>query len=161
MLEDEAAIRPKTRDGRDVSRFCHVENPGKPGTDETFPVLPPLDSAAEPLESNRFYAGFKSSGELNIVFYPGTGADGELDIACGVQVAKGGNASTPAGTVATVVYWGPYDRMRPAHGAIHAWARDNNRPLAGPSWEVYGHWSDDPAQLRTDICYLLSAAPRP
>ena len=110
---------------------------------------------------DQFYAGFKNSGQLNIVFYPGTGADGELDIACGVQLADGGNASTPAGTVATVVYWGPYDRMRPAHEAIHAWARDNGRPLAGPSWEVYGHWSDDPAQLRTDICYLLSAAPRP
>ena len=24
------------------------------------------------------------------------------------------------------------------------------------SWEVYGHWSEDPAQLRTDVFYLLS-----
>ncbi len=27
--------------------------------------------------------------------------------------------------------------------------------LAGPSWEVYGHWHEDPAQLKTDIYYLL------
>ena len=105
---------------------------------------------------DEFYAGFKSKGELNIVFYPGTGAAGEFDIECGVQVVSGGNSSTPAGTVATTVHMGPYDQMRPAHEAIHQWAGENGRKLAGPSWEVYGHWSDDPAKLRTDIFYLLS-----
>jgi hypothetical protein len=103
-----------------------------------------------------FYGGFKQKGGLNIVFYPGTGGGGEFDIECGVQVESGGNSSTPAGTAATVTYFGPYDRMRPAHEAIHVWARDNGRSLAGPSWEVYGHWSDDPAKLQTDIFYLLS-----
>ena len=105
---------------------------------------------------DEFYGGFKEKGGLNIVFYPGTEGGGEFDIECGVQVEGGGNSSTPAGTAATVTYFGPYDQMRPAHEAIHAWARDNGRPLAGPSWEVYGHWSDDPAKLRTDIFYLLS-----
>ena len=105
---------------------------------------------------DEFYAGFKSKGQLNIVFYPGTGGGGELDIECGVQVESGGNSSTPAGIAATVTYFGPYDQMRPAHEAIHVWARDSGRRLAGPSWEVYGHWSDDPAKLRTDIFYLLS-----
>jgi hypothetical protein len=23
------------------------------------------------------------------------------------------------------------------------------------SWELYGHWEDDPAKLRTDVFYLL------
>jgi hypothetical protein len=27
--------------------------------------------------------------------------------------------------------------------------------LVGPSWEIDGHRTDDPAQRRTDICYLL------
>lgn len=45
---------------------------------------------------DQFYAGFKSKGELNIVFYPGDVA-GEFEIACGVQIEHGGNASTPAG----------------------------------------------------------------
>ena len=93
---------------------------------------------------------------MNIIFYPGTGAAGEFEIRCGVQVDSGGNDATPAGTVATTVHMGPYDQMKPAHEAIHQWARENGRKLAGPSWEVYGHWSDDPAQLRTDIFYLLS-----
>ena len=105
---------------------------------------------------DQFYAGFKGKGGLNIVYYPGTGVAGEFDIACGVQLEQGGNASTPAGTVATTIYMGPYNQMKPAHQAIHQWARENCRQLAGPSWEVYGHWNDDPSQLRTDIFYLLS-----
>ncbi len=105
---------------------------------------------------DEFYAGFKTKGGLNIVFYPGTGGGGEFDIECGVQVEAGANSSTPAGVVATVVYFGPYDQMRPAHEAIHQWSRDNGRALAGPSWEVYGHWNDDPVKLRIDIFYLLS-----
>jgi len=28
--------------------------------------------------------------------------------------------------------------------------------MAGPRWEVYGHWSDNPATRRTDIFYLLT-----
>ena len=33
--------------------------------------------------------------------------------------------------------------------------------LAGPNWEVYGHWHDDPSQLRTDVFYLLQDAGEP
>jgi hypothetical protein len=106
---------------------------------------------------DEFYAGFKEKGGLNIVFYPGTGADGEFEIACGVQLQSGGNAVTPAGLVATTVYFGPYDRMALAHEAIHRWARETGHQLAGPSWEVYGHWSDDPAKVRPDIFYLLAS----
>ncbi len=105
---------------------------------------------------DEFYAGFKAKGGLNIVFYPGSGVSGEFEIGCGVQMESGGNAVTPAGLVASTVYFGPYDRMAPAHAAIHRWARESGHELAGPSWEVYGHWSDDPAQLRTDIFYLVT-----
>ena len=28
-----------------------------------------------------------------------------------------------------------------------SWVRENGRRLAGPSWEVYGHWSDDPTSF--------------
>ncbi len=105
---------------------------------------------------DQFYAGFKGKGGLNVVLYSDPGVAGEFEIACGVQLEQDGNASTPAGVVATTVYMGPYDQMKPAHEAIHRWARENGRPLAGSSWEVYGHWSDDPAKLRTDIFYLLA-----
>ena len=105
---------------------------------------------------DEFYAGFKEKGGLNIVFYPGCGVDGTFEIGCGVQLESGGNAVTPAGLVATTTYFGPYHLMGPAHEAIHRWARESGHKLAGPSWEVYGHWSDDPAQLRTDISYLVA-----
>jgi effector-binding domain-containing protein len=106
---------------------------------------------------DEFYAGFKGKGGLNIVYYPGSDVADEFEIECGVQMESGGNAATPAGLVATTAYFGPYNRMKPAHEAIHRWVRENGHKLAGPSWEVYGHWSDDPAQLRTDIFYLVGA----
>jgi effector-binding domain-containing protein len=64
-------------------------------------------------------------------------------------------STTPAGTVATVVHMGPYNRLHEAHDAIRKWCSMNDHALAGPNWEVYGHWSDNPAQVRTDVFYLL------
>jgi effector-binding domain-containing protein len=66
-------------------------------------------------------------------------------------------SSTPAGTAVTATHLGPYDRLHEAHTAIHTWCAANGHTLAGPSWEVYGHWEDDPAKLRTDVFYLLKA----
>ena len=103
---------------------------------------------------DQFYSRFKGKGGLNIVFYPGWSENSEFEIGCGVLVESGGNATTPAGLVATTTYFGPYEKMHPAHRAIHEWARQNGRKL-GPSWEVYGHWNDDPAKRRTDIHYLV------
>ena len=64
-------------------------------------------------------------------------------------------SSTPAGTVATTTHLGPYDRLGEAHAAILTVCKERGLALAGPSWEVYGHWTDDVAQLRTDVYYLL------
>jgi effector-binding domain-containing protein len=64
-------------------------------------------------------------------------------------------SATPEGVVATCAHFGPYDQLARTHKAIHTWSRANNRQLAGPCWEVYGDWSEDPAQLRTDVFYLL------
>jgi len=46
------------------------------------------------------------------------------------------------------------DRMKEGHDAIHAWRAANNRAFAGTSWEIYGDWSDDPANSkpRSYIC---------
>ena len=71
------------------------------------------------------------------------------------------NATTPAGLSASTRHTGPYSEMGGAHEAILAWCRANGRRLAGPSWEVYGHWTDDPAALETDIFYLVSDEARP
>jgi effector-binding domain-containing protein len=66
---------------------------------------------------------------------------------------------TPAGEVATVAHFGPYGGLGDAHRAIRDWCAANHRTLAGPNWEVYGHWvpewNDDPSKIRTDVYYLL------
>jgi effector-binding domain-containing protein len=63
----------------------------------------------------------------------------------------------PAGEVATAVHRGPYDRLGNTHQAIHDWCARHDRTLAGPRWEVYGDWHEDPARLETEVFYLLDA----
>jgi len=88
----------------------------------------------------------------------------ELDVEIGVEVganaAGGGDvvlSATPSGTVATVAHFGSYSLLSNANDAIRAWCDANHHQIAGPSWEVYGHWTDDPARVRTDVFYLLNA----
>jgi effector-binding domain-containing protein len=64
---------------------------------------------------------------------------------------------TPSGVAAMTTHHGEYGHLGEANAAILAWCRANDRVRAGPSWEVYGHWHTDPAQLRTDVYYLLQA----
>jgi effector-binding domain-containing protein len=68
-------------------------------------------------------------------------------------------SSLPAGTVATATHFGPYGALHEAHRAIVDWCARNGHALAGPNWEVYGHWVDewnrDPSKIRTDVFYLL------
>ncbi len=63
----------------------------------------------------------------------------------------------PGGDVATTTHWGDYSLLGPAHQAVVDWCKAEGHALAGVSWEVYGHWSDDPSKRRTDIYQLLRA----
>ncbi len=83
-------------------------------------------------------------------------------IEVGVQVTApftdgGGliSSATPGGWAATVAHMGPYEQLGQAYQALDQWCAANHRTQAGPFWEVYGDWSDDPAQLRTDVYLLL------
>lgn len=64
-------------------------------------------------------------------------------------------AMVPAGEVATTTHWGDYAGLRAAHTAVIDWCRANGRARTGTRWEIYGHWTDDPSQLRTDVYHLL------
>jgi len=68
-------------------------------------------------------------------------------------------SATPSGMVASATHFGPYGGLSAAHDAIHEWCKSNNQRVAGPSWEIYGHWLDewnaDPSRIRTDVFYLL------
>ncbi len=94
--------------------------------------------------------------------------DDQINLEVGVEVSQPfeGNervscSRTPAGTVATTVHMGTYARLHEAHSAIRKWCAEKSFSLAGPNWEVYGHWDDDPAKLRTDVFYLLQAEGEP
>jgi effector-binding domain-containing protein len=71
-------------------------------------------------------------------------------------------SATPAGAAAAVTHLGPYSGLGAAHAAICDWCKAGNHRLAGPSWEIYGHWQsewdDDPSRIRTDIFYQLAPA---
>lgn len=89
--------------------------------------------------------------------------DGEINLEVGVEVMPGfvgGEdvylSATPAGTAVHAVHIGPYQRLDDTHGAIRAWLAARNHRSAGPNWEIYGHWTDDASQLRTDVFYLLA-----
>ena len=61
----------------------------------------------------------------------------------------------PAGTVAAGVHRGPYENLGITHDAVHRWCAEQGLRLAGPRWEIYGHWHPDPAALETEVYYLL------
>lgn len=69
-------------------------------------------------------------------------------------------SATPAGTVATATHFGPYAGLGAAHDAVRRWCAANHHRLAGPNWEIYGHWQSewdaDPSRIRTDVYYLLA-----
>ena len=99
----------------------------------------------------------------NIFIYRSATADQlTVDFCVGVRapfVAVGAVVplETPHGVAAMTTHRGEYGRLGEANAAILAWCRANVRRPAGPSWEVYGHWQADPAQLRTEVYYLLKA----
>jgi effector-binding domain-containing protein len=69
-------------------------------------------------------------------------------------------SATPAGAIASAAHFGPYRGLGAAHDAVRQWCKANNHTLAGPNWEIYGHWqpewNNDPSQIRTDVYYLLA-----
>ena len=99
----------------------------------------------------------------NLFLYHHPTAAGEpMAVDFGVQVAQRFDpvvevrcVETPSGEVARTVHAGPYDRLGDAHAAILAWCAVHGRTIGAASWETYGHWTDDPAQLETTISYLL------
>jgi effector-binding domain-containing protein len=85
-------------------------------------------------------------------------ATGVMNIDVGVQVeaALPGNGevvpvTSPGGLVVTTVHFGPYDKLGDASSSLHEFCGTHDHPIAGPTWEQYRDWSDDPSKLRTDV----------
>jgi effector-binding domain-containing protein len=62
----------------------------------------------------------------------------------------------PGGEVASTMHRGPYDALEEAHVALRAWCASHRHALTGVRWEIYGDWREDPADLETEVCYLLA-----
>ena len=80
----------------------------------------------------------------------------------GVEVGQRFEASSEVrrlellqGSVARTVHRGPYHELGRAHQALRDWAECSDSTLAGPHWEIYGHWTNDESRLETDVVYLL------
>src|SRR3954451_5687915 len=73
--------------------------------------------------------------------------DGQINLEVGVELDApfGGDgevvgSAAPSGPVVATTHYGPYGRLGEAHEAIRRWCANNGRALAGPNWEIYGHW---------------------
>jgi predicted transcriptional regulator YdeE len=62
---------------------------------------------------------------------------------------------TPSGVAACVTHWGAYNKLPEAHQALHSHCAQKGFQITGVNWEIYGAWSDDISQVRTDIYYEL------
>lgn len=100
-------------------------------------------------------------GGHNVAIYWDVSGEGDVEV--GVQVIREFEptdavvcSATPAGRVAMTTHYGPYSELGSAYEAILAWFKTHDVSRAGPFWEIYGDWEDDPAKLRTDILYLLA-----
>jgi effector-binding domain-containing protein len=71
------------------------------------------------------------------------------------------HSATPAGLVASTMHFGPYAGLAAAHDAVRRWCEARAQTLAGPSWEIYGHWAPewnaDPSRIETEVCWLVSS----
>ena len=48
-----------------------------------------------------------------------------------------------------------YAQLGSTHHAVREYLKAHGLEHAGPLWEIYGHWREDPAELETEIYWLL------
>jgi effector-binding domain-containing protein len=102
----------------------------------------------------------RQNGRNVMVYYPRE--DGRVDIECGVEINHKFApvdeilySETPSGKAVTTTHIGPYQHLGASHDALAEWSRQNGYQFTGVRWEIYGHWNDNPAEVRTDIFHLV------
>jgi effector-binding domain-containing protein len=61
----------------------------------------------------------------------------------------------PGGDVVTAVHHGDYAELGRTHDAVGDFISAHGLARVGPSWEIYGHWREDPSDLETEVYYLV------
>ncbi len=103
-------------------------------------------------------------GGANVMVYRAGAGDGDaIELEIGVEVVGAFEptgevalAEMPAGRAVTATHVGPYPALGETHRAVIAWATDRGHALDGISWEVYGDWTDDDAQLCTEVFHRVA-----
>jgi effector-binding domain-containing protein len=108
-------------------------------------------------------AGGVQRGCPNVVLYRDTAGDAEVDVEVGVELrqpcpltGRVAPSTLPAGDAVTTIHHGPYAGLGSAYDAIARWCDRHRRSRAATRWEVYGPHRDDPAELTTQVFWLLS-----
>jgi effector-binding domain-containing protein len=104
-------------------------------------------------------AGGIRRGCPNVMLYlddvPNVEVGVELTQACtltGRVVAS----SLPAGRVAMTIHRGSYADLGTAHKAVVDWCSAHKLRTTGARWEIYGPHHEDPAEVWTEVYWLLS-----
>lgn len=104
------------------------------------------------------HAGGVYRGCHNVMLYLDDAPHVEVGVELKVPCPLTGRVVTsvlPAGHVAMTVHRGPYAGLAAAHRAVLDWCAAKGRRPAGLRWEIYGPHSDDPAEIWTEVYYLL------
>lgn len=103
-------------------------------------------------------AGGIDSGCRNVMLYldhvPHVEVGVELTRPCPLT-GRVVSSTLPAGRTATTVHRGSYAGLGGAHQDVAEWCRAHDLAPAGPRWEVYGPHHDNPAEVWTEVYWLL------
>jgi effector-binding domain-containing protein len=103
-----------------------------------------------------------SGGCPNVMLYRDGPGPGEVRVEVGVELrqpceltGRVFTSTLPGGRVAMTVHHGPWSELGSAHQAIADWCATEERQPTGTRWEIYGPHRDDPAELWTEVYWLL------
>jgi len=144
-------VRLEVARPRSLAAISRTSEPGRLGAD----IIGALDIIWPELRRQGVATGH------NVVIYHG----GPNAIDVGVEVVDGFVPSgemkvvgTPGGEAAAAAHFGDYSELSAAYASLDEWRQRTGRRFAGVSWEVYGHWTDNRDELRTDVYFLLEPA---
>jgi effector-binding domain-containing protein len=104
-------------------------------------------------------AGGVHRGCRNVMLYQDDVPHVEVGVELGQPCPLTGRvvaSALPAGRAAITVHRGPYAGLSSAHRAVAGWCTAQGLRPAGPRWEIYGPHRDDPAELWTEVYWLLA-----
>jgi effector-binding domain-containing protein len=94
----------------------------------------------------------------NVMLYKDDRPDVEVGVLVSESFKPEGRVTAselPGGEVARANHRGDYARLGVTHDAVRDQVAAHGRELAGPRWEIYGHWREDPSEMETEVFWLL------